>query len=75
MEGVSQKMLTKTLRNLERDGLIKRTLVDERPLRVEYELTAIGRSLLPIMEALKVWAEAHLTQIERSQSTYDARHS
>lgn len=61
VEGVSQKMLTQTLRGLERDGLITRHLYDEMPLRVEYELTAPGRELLPLAAQLKRWAEANYT--------------
>ena len=57
LEGVTQKMLTQTLRKLEADGLVKRKIYDEMPLRVEYSLTARGRSLLPIIAALKTWSE------------------
>jgi DNA-binding HxlR family transcriptional regulator len=71
VEGVSQKMLTQTLRNLEHDGLVSRRLYDEMPLRVEYELTALGKSLLPIVVELKKWAEQNLPLIldGHSQST------
>ncbi|MFN3945278.1 MAG: winged helix-turn-helix transcriptional regulator [Allosphingosinicella sp.] len=57
IEGVSQKMLTQTLRALESDGLVSRRLYDEMPLRVEYALTLRGRSLLPLAASLKHWAE------------------
>jgi DNA-binding HxlR family transcriptional regulator len=67
LEGVSQKMLSQTLRNLEQDGLITRRLYDERPLRVEYALTDRGADLVPIILALKAWAERHLHDIQRSQ--------
>jgi DNA-binding HxlR family transcriptional regulator len=60
IQGVSQKMLTQTLRNLEDDGLVKRTIYDERPLRVEYALTQNGTDLLPIVLKLKAWAEQNL---------------
>lgn len=53
VEGVSQKMLSKTARNLERDGLLTRRLIDEKPLHVEYELTECGRELLVVVRALK----------------------
>lgn len=53
VEGISQKMLSKTARNLERDGLLTRRLIDETPLHVEYELTDRGRELLVIIRALK----------------------
>ncbi|MEL6465637.1 MAG: helix-turn-helix domain-containing protein [Pseudomonadota bacterium] len=57
LEGVTQKMLTQTLRKLERDRLVQRKMYDEMPLRVEYSLTARGRSLLPIIASLKAWSE------------------
>jgi DNA-binding HxlR family transcriptional regulator len=60
LQGVSQKMLTQTLRNLEGDGLVTRKLYDEMPLRVEYALTPLGKSLTPIILKLKRWAENHI---------------
>ncbi|RJL33219.1 winged helix-turn-helix transcriptional regulator [Bailinhaonella thermotolerans] len=69
--GVSQKMLTQTLRNLERDGLVSRTLTPSVPVRVDYALTPLGESLLPIMHAAKTWAETHIQEIHAAQSTYD----
>jgi DNA-binding HxlR family transcriptional regulator len=74
LEGVSQKMLTQTLRRLERDGLISRRLLDQRPLRVEYRIAARGRDLLPLATALKSWAERHLRGIEADNLRYDRRH-
>jgi len=71
IEGVSQKMLTQTLRNLDRDGLVERRLHDERPLRVTYELTDRGRDLLPLARDLKAWAERHLHGVEQSNALYD----
>ncbi|MEO1623338.1 MAG: helix-turn-helix domain-containing protein [Cyanobacteria bacterium J06632_3] len=71
-EGISQKMLTQTLRKLERDGLIKRTLyADILPIKTEYRLTELGRSLLPVVNAAKIWAEDNLHQIEKNQVAYD----
>jgi len=71
-EGISQKMLTQTLRKLERDGLIKRTLyADVLPIKTEYQLTELGQSLLPIVQAAKAWAEANLHQIEENRVLYD----
>jgi DNA-binding HxlR family transcriptional regulator len=67
LDGVSQKMLTQTLRSLENDGLLTRTLYDEMPLRVEYSLTPLGRSLVPHLAALKAWAEDNLHQIINSE--------
>lgn len=73
LDGVSQKMLTRTLRQLERDGLVHRKVVDERPLRVEYALLRSGRRLLPILVALKKWAETHLFEIGDANAGFDER--
>src|SRR3712207_3499166 len=54
--GVSQKMLTQTVRTLERDGLVSRTVTAAVPVRVDYDLTDLGRTLLPVMRAIKTWA-------------------
>jgi DNA-binding HxlR family transcriptional regulator len=71
-EGISQKMLTQTLRKLERDGLVTRTLyADTLPLKAEYQLTELGRSLLPIVQAAKSWAEKNLRQIEENRLLYN----
>jgi DNA-binding HxlR family transcriptional regulator len=69
--GVSQKMLTQTLRTLERDGLATRTVTPSVPVRVDYELTELGRSLLPVMRAIKDWAEAHMDDVLRARTRYD----
>lgn len=71
--GISQRMLTRTVRNLERDGLVSRTVYAEVPPRVEYELTATGRTLIAPAVALAEWAVDHNPEIEQSQSTYDER--
>ena len=71
IEGISQKMLTQTLRNLERDGLIKRELFAEVPVRVEYSLTELGKSLLLVLKPLMQWSEEHLKEIEAVQRQYD----
>lgn len=74
--GVSQKMLTQTLRTLERDGLVTRTVTPSVPMRVDYELTALGRTLLPVMVGIKDWAEAHMDEVNTARRVYDeARHS
>ncbi|MGB3613196.1 MAG: helix-turn-helix domain-containing protein [Elainellaceae cyanobacterium] len=67
MGGVSQRMLTRTLRNLERDGLVERTAYDEQPPRVEYALTPLGRSLIPHLKGLCDWAIAHFPQVEAAR--------
>ena len=67
---ISQKMLTVTLRSLEADGLITRTLYPEIPPRVEYELTDLGRSLLPHIEQLAIWAEKNMEAILKNREKY-----
>jgi DNA-binding HxlR family transcriptional regulator len=69
--GASQKMLTQTLRKLERDGLVTRTMTLSVPVRVDYELTVLGESLLPVQRAIKAWAETHIEQVHRSRAEYD----
>ena len=73
--GVSQRMLTLTLRHLERDGLVTRTVFAEVPPRVEYELTATGRTLIEPAVAIAEWAVEHNPDIERSQQAFDSRHA
>ncbi len=69
--GVSQKMLTQTLRGLERDGLVSRRVTAEVPVRVDYALTPLGRSLLVTIEAVKRWAEMNMPAVEAAQQAYD----
>lgn len=70
-EGISQKMLTQTLRKLERDGLVMRTLyADTLPIKAEYRLTELGRSLLPVVQAAKSWSEENLHEIEANRVLY-----
>jgi DNA-binding HxlR family transcriptional regulator len=71
--GVSQKMLTQTLRSLERDGLVTRTVVATVPVTVSYELTALGVSLHQMVRGLKDWAETHMDDVLAERTTYDAR--
>jgi DNA-binding HxlR family transcriptional regulator len=71
--GITQKVLSRTLRALERDGLIKRTLVSALPARVEYELTCLGRSLWTAVQPLGAWAHAHVRQVSMSRAQYDER--
>jgi DNA-binding HxlR family transcriptional regulator len=72
IEGISQRMLTLTLRGLERDGLITRTVYPEIPPRVDYELTALGETLLEPLSALADWAAEHRTSIQDARTTFDA---
>jgi DNA-binding HxlR family transcriptional regulator len=69
--GVSQKMLTQTLRTLERDGLLTRTVTASVPVTVTYELTPLGQSLQQLMAQLKEWAEAHMDQVRTARDSYD----
>ncbi|RKN43094.1 transcriptional regulator [Streptomyces hoynatensis] len=72
LAGVSQKMLTQTLRGLERDGLLTRTVTPAVPVRVDYALTPLGRDLLPLMRAIKGWAEEHMDEVLQARAAYDA---
>jgi DNA-binding HxlR family transcriptional regulator len=72
IEGVSQKMLTQTLRGLERDGLVTRTVHATVPPRVDYALTDLGRSLLDLVSGLEGWATTHLGDVLAARARYDA---
>ena len=71
IEGISQRMLTLTLRGLERDGLVTRTIFPTIPPRVDYELTALGRTLLEPVLAISQWAERHREEIQASRLRFD----
>ncbi len=71
--GISQRMLTLTLRGLERDGLVTRTVFPTIPPRVDYELTDLGRGLWQPVEALGKWAFDHRTEIEEARARFDRR--
>jgi DNA-binding HxlR family transcriptional regulator len=73
IEGISQRMLTVTLRALERDGLVTRTVHPEIPPRVEYALTPLGRSLLDVVGELVSWSEKHTADIADARADYDQR--
>ena len=73
IDGVSPKMLTQTLRGLERDGMISRTVFPEVPPRVEYELTGLGRSLLGLVADMSTWAEKHIGDVIDARDAYDTR--
>jgi DNA-binding HxlR family transcriptional regulator len=73
MTGISQRMLTVTLRSLESDGLVSRTLYPEIPPRVEYELTPMGKSLLDVMTNLGEWVNKHQAEIARARKLFKKR--
>src|SRR4051812_2941388 len=72
ISGISQRMLTLTLRGLERDGLVTRTVFPTIPPRVEYELTKMGRTLLKPINALAEWSEENRAAIQAARNRYDA---
>jgi DNA-binding HxlR family transcriptional regulator len=71
LAGVSEKMLTQTLRALERDGLVTRTVTPTVPVTVAYELTGLGLSLQKVMGGIKEWAEAHMDEVLANREEYD----
>jgi len=74
IDGITARMLTVTLRGLERDGIVTRTIHPVIPPRVEYALTPMGRTLLDTIGQLVSWADSHLPEIEAARAAYDARH-
>jgi DNA-binding HxlR family transcriptional regulator len=73
IEGVTQKALTQCLRRLERNGIVERRVIATSPISVEYEITALGRSLDHPFEALYAWTLEHLPEVERARALYDQR--
>ena len=73
VDGISQRMLTVTLRGMERDGLVTRRVYPEVPPRVEYALTSLGATLRQLVRGLVEWSGAHLTEVDAARATYDAR--
>jgi DNA-binding HxlR family transcriptional regulator len=73
LAGVSQKMLTQTLRSLERDGLVTRAVTPTVPVTVSYELTELGLSLHAMIRGVKIWAEMHMDDVLASRAAYDSR--
>ncbi len=71
IEAISQKMLSQTLKSLERDGLVQRRVFPTVPVTVEYSLTELGRTLSATVNHLTIWAEAHIGEIEAAQRRYD----
>jgi DNA-binding HxlR family transcriptional regulator len=74
IDGITARMLTVTLRGLERDGIVTRTIHPVIPPRVEYALTPMGRTLLDTIGQLVTWTDSHLCEIEAARAAYDARH-
>jgi DNA-binding HxlR family transcriptional regulator len=74
IDGISQRMLTLSLRNLERDGLVTRTLYPEIPPRVEYALTPLGKTLGPALQSLWDWAGEHNKDVVAARIAYDEKH-
>lgn len=70
---VTPKVLTSTLRTLERDGLVLRTVTAQVPVRVDYELSELGRSLLGPMQAIRVWSEEHVPKVLQARDDFDDR--
>jgi DNA-binding HxlR family transcriptional regulator len=73
IDGISQRMLTVTLRQLERDGMVRRTVHPVIPPRVDYELTPLGTTLLDTIQPLVAWTRAHRDEIAEARLSYDAR--
>ena len=74
IDGITARMLTVTLRGLERDGIVTRTIHPVIPPRVEYTLTPMGRTLLDTIGRLVTWADSHLPEIDEARAAYDAKH-
>jgi DNA-binding HxlR family transcriptional regulator len=72
VEGISQKMLSRTLKSLERDGLVSRTATATVPVTVVYAITPLGLTLTDTMDALRIWAETHIEDVLAAQARYDA---
>ncbi|CAA9271748.1 MAG: hypothetical protein AVDCRST_MAG08-3173 [uncultured Acetobacteraceae bacterium] len=72
IEGLSQKVLSQTLKSLERDGLVSRKAIPTVPVTVEYSITPLGRTLAATVDALRVWAETHIEDVLTARKRYDA---
>ncbi|WP_410634177.1 winged helix-turn-helix transcriptional regulator [Amycolatopsis sp. cmx-4-83] len=75
VDGISQKVLTQTLRSLVRDGILTRTAYATIPPKVEYELTSLGRNLSEPLEMLDRWARVHMSSVQDAREAYDAEHT
>lgn len=74
LPAISPKVLTQTLRDMERDGLVSRTATLDRPVRVDYSITELGLTLIPVFIQLKEWANAHIPTIAAARQHYDQTH-
>ena len=74
IDGITARMLTVTLRGLERDGIVTRTIHPVIPPRVDYALTPMGQTLLDTIGRLVTWADSHLPEIDTARAAYDAKH-
>lgn len=72
VEGISQKMLSQSLKSLERDGLVSRKATPTVPVTVEYSITPLGRTLSATVDPLRLWAESHIDQVLTAQQRYDS---
>ena len=70
IEGISQKMLTQTLRTLEQNGIVARHVQQAVPPAVEYSLTPLGTTLIPLMASLRIWAEQHMEEVLQARGDY-----
>ncbi len=72
IDGISQKMLTQTLRAMERDGLVTRKVYPTVPPKVEYSLTNLGKTLINVLEEIRSWSEGNIEKVLKSQAEYDS---
>ena len=75
LDGVSQKMLTQTLRGLERDGVVSRKVYPTVPPKVEYSLTTLGYTLVDLLKGIRNWSEGNIEKVIKAQKEYDSRSS
>lgn len=73
IEGISQKVLTQSLRHMERDGLVHREIFPVVPPKVEYSLTELGKSVVDILTAVGTWAEQHIEKVDTARAKYDKK--
>ncbi|QVQ52263.1 helix-turn-helix transcriptional regulator [Spiractinospora alimapuensis] len=70
--GVAQKSLTASLRRLERNGMVERVVIHTRPVAVEYRISALGRTLQDLIDALLLWTTTHMTEVDNARNRFDA---